>query len=129
MSAEHYSDRRWELGADIFGDACEKWQADDTALAETGYQTFFSVGAEDGFSTPVALVVYVRNETPRAFVSIDTPVLIRRVYFDSLADAMDVVARWAPIVQAAALADLSSQLNGGEGAGLLSTLTERLTKA
>ncbi|MFD6818854.1 hypothetical protein ACFWC5_00610 [Streptomyces sp. NPDC060085] len=84
----------------------------DKAVSEAGYGEFFRSGDPD--SNYVALSVY--RGPSNYLIDLSSNLSSEVVYAATLPDAMDLLAKWMPVVSAASLGCLLTELDQGESA-------------
>ena len=90
------------------------------AMTNLGYEAWCQVGVEDLPSVPLTLVLYSREAPPLQFlVQLEGNAgnVVEHVFAETLPDAMELLAKWAPIAQAGALVELTRQYDADEPAG------------
>ncbi len=76
------------------------------ALEQLGYELFTTIGGH--IPTGTSIVVYSRPETPRFFIEIcGDQGRCEHFYAAQTHDALELLARYAPIVQAAAISSMA----------------------
>ncbi|MFF4735069.1 hypothetical protein ACFY2W_04085 [Streptomyces sp. NPDC001262] len=82
----------------------EDWRV---AVDAAGYEPWFSTDSPEGGDTagylPLVLHVFRRRDTPRFLIELDSEGGYETAYAEELPDAMDLLARWLPAVQGAAV--------------------------
>lgn len=84
---------------------------------KAGFSPWVQFGSLDGWALPMSLEVYQRDSPdtdrePQYLVDVEgTGGHIPHVYARTLPDVMDLLGKWAPTVQAAAVTELLRQLN------------------
>jgi hypothetical protein len=104
-----------------------------------GHVPFLEVGHPDALGTAgyvAGLTLWVRAKSPECLIDVGgTDSSSRPVYAASLPDGLDLMARWAPIVQASTLVDLiagitkTSYVRGQErpgGTGIVERIMARV---
>jgi hypothetical protein len=84
------------------GDVC-------AAMAELGFEVWCRIGEEEFPSTPVTLAVYSREKPPLQFLlqlEGNAGNVVEHVFAETLPDAMNLLAKWAPVAQAGAVVEL-----------------------
>ncbi|MEU8526443.1 hypothetical protein AB0C77_12725 [Streptomyces sp. NPDC048629] len=102
-------------------DPCAKTTDWDDALGQLGFSQWT---ATDGMTDsadllPLSLRIWMRSEHPRYVVEVDTIDSFDHVLAHDLPDVMELLARWAPAIQAFAVAGLigdANQISNGRGA-------------
>ncbi|MCI0386331.1 hypothetical protein [Streptomyces sp. CNQ085] len=84
----------------------------DKAVAEAGYQEFFGSGDPD--SNYVTIHLY--RGPSNYLIDLSSNVSSEIVYAATLPDAMDLLAKWMPVVSSASLGCLLTELDQGESA-------------
>lgn len=77
----------------------------DAAMKNLGYEAWCQVGVGDLPSVPVSLAVYSREAPPLQFlVQLEGNAgnVVEHVFAETLPDAMELLARWAPLARTAA---------------------------
>jgi hypothetical protein len=75
----------------------------DAAMAALGYEAWCQVGVGDLPSVPVSLTLYSREEPPLQFLlqlEGNAGNVVEHVFAETLPDAMELLARWAPLARA-----------------------------
>ncbi|MFB6632189.1 hypothetical protein ACFCWY_20065 [Streptomyces sp. NPDC056362] len=107
-------------------DAYTKSENWDEALKQHGFSLWTSTDGmtdESADLIPLSLRVWERSEHPRFLIEVNTIDNFDSVFAHDLPDAMDLLARWAPAIQAFALAGLVTDANRtGNGNGGQDTL-------
>ncbi|MGK5558993.1 hypothetical protein ACSNOI_46070 [Actinomadura kijaniata] len=113
--ASYYKDGQWSTGTDLL---MEAWTDDlhdqDVVLKRLGYESFTEVGI-DSAASAVTLKVYRRDASPRFLVEVWGPEIGEYVYAEHFHDAMGLLERWTPVVQAAAVAEVLDRLSLAAG--------------
>jgi hypothetical protein len=89
------------------------------AMASLGFEAWCQIGAPDLATVPVTLALYSREAPPLQFLlqlEGNAGNVVEHVFAETLPDAMELLAKWTPIAQAGALAELVSRqvVFGGE---------------
>ncbi len=107
-----YERGEWRTHDDIVSAADWRGRAWPQVLREDfGYELKTGIGSYHG--TPLALSVYQRDDAPRFLIEIEwgASESSTGVYASDLADVMDLLRQWVPIIQGAiTVADLVRQL-------------------
>ncbi|WP_143681153.1 hypothetical protein [Streptomyces sp. 2R] len=82
----------------------------DKAVSEAGYQEFFGSGDPD--SNYVSLRLY--RGPSNYLIDLSSNVSSEMVYAATLPDAMELLGKWMPVVSAASLGCLLTELDQGE---------------
>jgi hypothetical protein len=86
--------------------ACDPSGGDvHAAMASLGFEAWCQLGYEDPPVTPVALALYSREAPPLQFLlQLEGNVgdIVEHVFAETLPDAMELLAKWAPIAATAA---------------------------
>lgn len=146
MPKEHYAQMyaggSWTTVIDeirMVGDSFQKQGIDVKEVRrKAGFHLWVKFGNLDGFSLPMSLEVYQRSESkePQYELMVEgTGGSIPSVYARTLPDVMDLLAKWAPAIQATAVTDMIRQLNepededhyGKQGAPVVRTLRDLLS--
>ena len=137
--AHMYADGAWSTVVDeiaMFWDQPENGSLDSSEVRrKAGFSQWVRFGNLDGHSLPMSLEIYQREKErePQYEVLVEgTGGHIPSVYARTLPDVMDLLSKWAPAVQASAVADLLRQLNepddehhyGKQGAPAIRTLRD-----
>jgi hypothetical protein len=88
-----------------------------TAMRSLGYEAWCQVGVEGLPSVPVTLALFSRDNPPLQFLlqlEGNAGNVVEHVFAETLPDAMELLAKWAPIAQAGALVELIKQHNAEE---------------
>jgi hypothetical protein len=82
---------------------CDPYGGDvRAAMASLGYEIWCQVGAEDLPSVPISMAVYSREAPPLQFLlQLEGNVgnVVEHIFAETLPDAMELLARWAPIAR------------------------------
>jgi hypothetical protein len=87
------------------------------AMASLGYEAWCEIGVADLPSVPVTLALYSREAPPLQFLlqlEGNAGNVVEHVFAETLPDAMELLAKWAPIAQVGALAELVKQHEADE---------------
>lgn len=131
-----YANGEWTLTRD---EVSQAWAGEDRdyteALTDAGFDAspWTQIGGTE-MSLPLALVVYMRrgDAEPRFFVEVNSSSgFFHNVYAGDVADLMDLLSRWGPALQAAAVNEavrqlLESRLEPGGASTLVRTLEKIL---
>jgi hypothetical protein len=83
---------------------CDPYGGDvHAAMTGLGYEAWCQIGVEDLPSVPVSLALYSREAPPLQFLlqlEGNAGNVVEHVFAETLPDAMELLARWAPIVRA-----------------------------
>lgn len=107
---------------------CDPYGGDvRAAMTGTGYEAWCQIGVEDLPSVPMSLTLYSREAPPLQFLlqlEGNAGNVVEHVFAETLPDAMELLARWAPIVRAGvpaarigALGDGRPEAGAGDGIG------------
>lgn len=114
MLAMVYKRGQWEPSGALrieMEQACERHNGHvDAGLLDLGFELWARIGdSELGINNPISLTVYRRltDKTPTFYMQIDghRSSFGDEVYAETIADLMDLLARWMPAVQGAAEVD------------------------
>ncbi|WP_228925344.1 hypothetical protein [Streptomyces sp. DH7] len=88
----------------------EEW---DKALTAMGFELWMSTDGMTGCldMLPLSLRFWARSQAPRFVIEVNTLDAIDHVLAHDLPAAMEVLARWAPVVQSLAVAGLIGDAN------------------
>lgn len=88
----------------------EEW---DKALKALGFELWMSTDGMTGCldALPLSLRLWARSEAPRFLVEVNTLDAFDHVLAHDLPAAMEVLARWAPVIQSLAVAGLIGDAN------------------
>ena len=82
---------------------CEPYGGDvRAAMARLGFEIWCQVGVEDLPSVPISLAVYSREAPPLQFLlqlEGNAGNVVEHIFAETLPDAMELLARWAPIAR------------------------------
>ena len=82
---------------------CDPYGGDvGAAMAGLGYEIWCQVGVEDLPSVPISLAVYSREAPPLQFLlqlEGNAGNMVEHIFAETLPDAMELLARWAPIAR------------------------------
>jgi hypothetical protein len=82
---------------------CDPYGGDvRAAMASLGYEIWCQVGVEDLPSVPLSLAVYSREAPPLQFllqIEGNAGNVVEHIFAETLPDAMELLARWAPIAR------------------------------
>lgn len=99
----------WTEREDPVMAACDPQGGDVyAAMAGLGFEAWCRIG-EEGRPAPVTLSVYSREKPPLQFLlqmEGNAGDIVEHVFAETLPDAMNLLAAWAPIAQAGALVEL-----------------------
>jgi hypothetical protein len=87
------------------------------AMTSLGFEAWCQVGATDPPTVAVTLALYSREAPPLQFLlqlEGNAGNMVEHVFAETLPDAMELLAKWAPIAQAGALVDLVRRRGDGE---------------
>ncbi|WRZ91243.1 hypothetical protein OHB54_20495 [Streptomyces sp. NBC_01007] len=104
-----YRDGQWTRIPSPIPAGQEDW---DKAVSEAGYKEFFGSGDPD--SNYVTLHLY--RGPSNYLIDLSSNVSSEVVYAATLPDAMDLLAKWMPVVSSASLGCLLTELDQGESA-------------
>jgi hypothetical protein len=83
---------------------CDPYGGDvQAAMSGLGYEAWCEVGVGDRPPAPVSLALYSREAPPLQFllqIEGNAGNVVEHVFAETLPDAMDLLAKWAPIVRA-----------------------------
>jgi hypothetical protein len=106
MAAQHYADGEWSSGPDLLLDSWEDGEEEDAPLGRLGYELFTTIGRAD-VPTGVGIAVYSRREAPRFLIEVEGESgLSEHIYAAQSHDVLELLARYAPIAQAAAVSSV-----------------------
>jgi hypothetical protein len=98
---------------------CDPYGGDvHAAMADLGYEAWCQIGVDDLPSVPVSLALYSREAPPLQFLlqlEGNAGNVVEHVFAETLPDAMELLARWAPIVRAGTPAVRTRVLPSGDG--------------
>ena len=97
-----YGEYAWRLIDDPLHDD-QTWDSIGELYTKNGYELLLSHGDDTGNATCISL--WVRDAVPQCLINIyagGRSDAIRTLYTDALPDGLDLVARWAPAIKAAA---------------------------
>lgn len=100
------------------------------AMTQLGYEAWCQVGAEDFPWSPVTLALYSRDTPPLQFLlqlEGNAGDVVEHVFAESLPDAMELLAKWAPIAQSGAVVELIQLLHADEINGRAGRATRATT--
>ncbi|MEU0529225.1 hypothetical protein [Amycolatopsis tolypomycina] len=132
----HWSGNSWEP-YNAFAGAPEDEHDIEKRLSSQGWETFLSLGHGEtiGFELRVLIRYSGGGETrkhPEYLIEVGGPSAIAPyLKVDDLPTVMDLLARWAPALQAASIANLTYDLATGviEPNGIVETVAARITWA
>lgn len=82
---------------------CDPYGGDvEAAMSGLGYEAWCEVGTGDRPQGPLALALYSREAPPLQFllqIEGNAGNVVEHVFAETLPDAMDLLARWTPIVR------------------------------
>ena len=82
---------------------CDPYGGDvGAAMASLGYEIWCQIGVEDLPSVPISLAVYSREAPPLQFLlqlEGNAGNVVEHIFAETLPDAMELLARWAPIAR------------------------------
>ncbi|TDD79048.1 hypothetical protein [Actinomadura rubrisoli] len=105
-TAPYYADGEWSSGPDLLMDSWEDGEEDAAPLGRLGYKLFTTIGYVD-VPTGVGIAVYSRSEAPRFLVEVQGEQGgSEHIYAAQSHDALELLARYAPIAQAAAISSV-----------------------
>jgi hypothetical protein len=82
---------------------CDPYGGDvRAAMAGLGYEAWCQIGAEELPAVPVSLTLYSREAPPLQFllqIEGNAGNVVEHVFAETLPDAMELLARWAPIAR------------------------------
>src|SRR5690554_215188 len=112
-TAPHFTDGAWGEGPDV---VARDWPEESDvfkALQQSGYSEWACIGDGDALAVPLTLTIFTRVEEPQFYISVEgnKHSNIYNVYVRNVPDLMELLAKWVPTVQAAAVTDLVQQLN------------------
>ncbi|MEV3925856.1 hypothetical protein [Actinomadura coerulea] len=106
MTAPYYADGEWSSGTDLLLDLWEDGEEITAPLKRLGYEPFTTIGYVD-MPTGVGIAVYSRIDAPRFLIEVEgANGLSEHIYAAQSHDALELLARYAPIAQAAAISSL-----------------------
>ncbi|WP_345358704.1 hypothetical protein [Actinoallomurus liliacearum] len=109
----------WSEREDPVMAACDPQGGDvDAAMAGLGFEAWCRIGDEGFAATPLTLTVYSREKPPLQFLlqlEGNAGNVVEHVFAEALPDAMNLLAAWAPVAQAGALAELVRRLAAEDG--------------
>ncbi|MEV0405604.1 hypothetical protein [Actinoallomurus sp. NPDC050550] len=109
----------WTEREDPVMAACDPQGGDVyAAMAALGFEAWCRIGDEEFATTPVTLAVYSREKPPLQFLlqlEGNAGNVVEHVFAESLPDAMNLLAAWAPVAQAGALVELARRLAVDDG--------------
>lgn len=116
-SAYCFAAGQWTPVADEFWQAWPDGGGYEKAFEATGFKWWMQVGDPDGMVLPMTLAVYTRTKnTPHYMVFVEgAGTDLKWIYAQDLPDVMDLLAKWMPTVQAAAISDTLRQFNDPYG--------------
>ncbi|MCO5993431.1 hypothetical protein [Actinoallomurus rhizosphaericola] len=92
------------------------------AMAGLGFEAWCRIGDEGFAATPLTLTVYSREKPPLQFLlqlEGNAGNVVEHVFAETLPDAMNLLAAWAPVAQAGALVELARRSGDGEPSPVL----------
>lgn len=100
---------------------CDPYGGDvRAAMTGLGYEAWCQIGVGDLPSVPVSLALYSRETPPLQFLMQlegNAGNVVEHVFAETLPDAMELLARWAPIVRAGVPAPRRRALGAEDGSG------------
>jgi hypothetical protein len=109
----------WTEREDPVMAACDPQGGDVyAAMAGLGFEAWCRIGDEDFAATPITLAVYSREKPPLQFLlqlEGNAGNVVEHVFAETLPDAMNLLAAWAPVAQAGALLELVRRLSADDG--------------
>ena len=130
-TAPHYANGVWSEEPDEFMRTWTTPIDHDEALRMLGFSLWTRIGDPGGMDVPMTLTLYLRSQEPQYLMEVEgNGGSIPHVYARTLPDAMDLLAKWAPAVKAAAVTELIHQFNDthGKHRPAVSTLRELLDR-
>ncbi|WP_131739063.1 hypothetical protein [Actinomadura roseirufa] len=105
-TAPHYADGEWSSGPELLPSSWQDGDEVTAQLEQLGYELFTTIGGD--VPTGTSITVYTRTETPRFFIEISGDQgRSEHVYAAQTHDALELLARYAPIAQAAAISSMA----------------------
>lgn len=116
MKTWHYDNGKW-TETTFFEDAWQDGESLDALLKRMGFETYTSIG--DGRTSAFSLTAYRRDEAPCYLVQYSDTNMWEAITAARLPDAMDLLARYAPIVTASEISDVVSDIRSMEQLGIV----------
>ncbi len=123
MDEHLYRNGNWTTMEDPFEDGVIEDQ-----LVTMGFEPHFVIG-DPGVTMSVE--VWKRaEETPHYYLSLSDAARVENVFAEELPDMLELLARWAPIVQAGIIADVLDDLKDEQAGpdGLAETIARKLNE-
>lgn len=109
----------WTEREDPVMAACDPHGGDVyAAMAGLGFEAWCRIGDEGLAAAPLTLAVYSREKPPLQFLlqlEGNAGDVVEHVFAETLPDAMNLLAAWAPVAQAGALIELVRRFSEGDG--------------
>lgn len=89
----------------------------EAVMRVAGYEEWGGFPADDRAAMPFSVNVYhaVQDGVPDYYIQVETPIGLDGVYAQMFGDLMDLLARWAPALQVAAVVDLLADASRSVG--------------